>query len=242
VKDLIKLLIQLQDADSRILEKRTFIDAVPLRIREVDEPLKQASAELEKMKQKGGALLRKKQEKERALEEVQDKIRKMKARVSEIKTNKEYQAHLKEIEGSEAEISGIEEEILGVMEELDVAAKLQKEREEKLNDEIGKMNAFKKQLDLEAEKHERELSVLKEDRKNIVERLDPDVYKLYMTLLNTGNGRAVTRSRDEVCLGCNMHIPPQLFAEIRKNEEIIQCPQCRRILYFEEEQEAQPAG
>jgi predicted nucleic acid-binding Zn-ribbon protein len=242
VKDLIKLLIQLQDADSRILEKRTFIDAVPLRIHEVDEPLKQASAELEKMKQKGGALLRKKQEKERALEEAQDKVRKMKARVSEIKTNKEYQAHLKEIEGSEAEISGIEEEILGVMEELDVAAKLQKEKEEKLNDEMGKMNAFKKQLDLEAEKHERELSVLKDDRKNIVERLDPDVYRLYMTLLNTGNGRAVTRSRDEVCLGCNMNIPPQLFAEIRKNEEIIQCPQCRRILYFEEEQEAQPAG
>jgi predicted nucleic acid-binding Zn-ribbon protein len=242
VKDLIKLLIQLQDADSRILEKRAFIGGVPLRIHEVDEPLKQASAELEKMRQKGEALLKKKHEKEKALEEVQDKIRKMKARVSEIKTNKEYQAHLKEIEGSETEISKIEEEILAVMEELDVALKLQKEKEKKVNVEVGKMNAFKKELDLEVEKQERELSVLKDDRDTIVGRLAPDVYALYMTLLNTGNGRAVTRTKNEVCLGCNMNIPPQLFVEIRKNEEIIQCPQCRRILYFEEEPEAQPAS
>jgi predicted nucleic acid-binding Zn-ribbon protein len=242
VKDQIKLLILLQDADAHILDKRAFIEKVPLRIHEVDEPLKQASAELEKMKQKGEALLKKKREKEKALEEIQDKIRKMKARVSEIKTNKEYQAHLREIEGSETEISKIEEEILTVMEELDISLKLQKEKEEKLNGEVGKMNAFKKELDLEVQEHERQLSLLKEERDSIVVRLDPDVYALYMRLLNTGNGRAVTRTKNEVCLGCNMNIPPQLFVEIMKNEDIIQCPQCRRILYFEEEQETQPAS
>jgi predicted nucleic acid-binding Zn-ribbon protein len=242
VKDLIKLLIQLQETDAHILEKRAFVDKVPLRIHEVDEPLKQASAELEKMKQKGEALLKKKREKEKALEEIQDKIRKMKARVSEIKTNKEYQAHLKEIEGSEAEISKVEEEILTVMEELDASLKLQKEKEGKLNIELGKMNAFKKELDLEVQGHEKQLGLLKEERNGVVGRLDPDVYALYMKLLKAGNGRAVTRTKNEVCLGCNMNIPPQLFVEIMKNEDVIQCPQCRRILYFEEEQETQPAS
>ncbi len=242
MKDLIKLLVQLQDADSHIIEKKAFMERVPLRIHEVDEPLKQASAELEKMKLKGEALLKKKREKEKSLEELHEKIAKMKARVSDIKTNKEYQAHLKEIESSEKGISGIEEEILVVMEEIDVSRKAQKEKEEKLNAEIRKMEELKKELDVEVRKHEEELSRLKEERAGIVGRLAPEVYNLYMAILRTGSGLAVTRTKNEVCLGCNMNIPPQLFVEIRKREEIIQCPQCRRILYFEEEREEQPAS
>ncbi len=242
MKDLIKLLIRLQDEDSRILEKRAFIDRVPRRIHDVDEPLNRASAELEKMKAKGESLLKKRRDREKALEEIQDKIKKMKARVSEIKTNKEYQAHLREIEASENEISGIEEEILAVMEELDGYQKQQKEMEGKLHIEVEKMNAFKKELDSEVRKHEKELTLLKDERAGIVRQLDPSVYHLYMALLKSGNGTAVTKTRNEVCLGCNMNIPPQLFVEIRKGEELIQCPQCRRILYYEEEQEPTPAS
>jgi predicted nucleic acid-binding Zn-ribbon protein len=237
VKDLIKLLIRLQEEDSHILEKRAFIDKVPWRIHEVDEPLKKATEDIEKMKAKGEMLLKKRRDREKALEEIQDKVKKMKARVSEIKTNKEYQAHLKEIESSEKEISKVEEEILVIMEELDGQQKQQKQLEGKLSVEVEKMTAFKKELDLDVRKYEKELSLLKDERAGIVKQLDPHVYDLYMALLKSGNGSAVTKTKNEVCLGCNMNIPPQLFVEIRKSEELIQCPQCRRILYYEEEQE-----
>ncbi|MDH4232853.1 MAG: C4-type zinc ribbon domain-containing protein, partial [Nitrospirota bacterium] len=64
----------------------------------------------------------------------------------------------------------------------------------------------------------------------------PDVYSRYKALLlDSGDGVAVTTARDELCSGCDMHIPPQLYVEIRKNEDIIQCPQCRRILYSSED-------
>ncbi len=240
MKDLIKSLVTLQEIDTRIIEKRFFIDKVPLRIYEVDEPLKQAKAELEKMKQKTESLSKKKREKEQFLEGTNEKIRKMKGRVSEIKTNKEYQAHLKEIETSEKEITAIEDEILTVMEELDTALRQQKEKEEKVNREVEKINAFKKELDREVEEYEKELASLKEERAKLVASIVPDVYGRYMMLLKTGGGVAVTPARNELCTGCNMQIPPQLYVEIRKNEEIIQCPQCLRILYYSEDQ-ANPA-
>jgi predicted nucleic acid-binding Zn-ribbon protein len=236
VKDLIKALVTLQEIDTRIIEKRFFIDKVPMRIYEVDEPLKQAKAELEKMKQKTEALSKKKREKEQFLEETSEKIGKMKGRVSEIKTNKEYQAHLREIETSEKGITGIEDEILTVMEELEAALLQHKEKEDKLNREVEKINAFKKELDREVEEYEKELSSLKEERTKLVVSVEPDVYDRYMTLLKTGGGVAVTPARNELCTGCNMQIPPQLYVEIRKNEEIIQCPQCLRILYYSEDQ------
>ena len=240
MKDLIKSLVALQEIDRRIIEKRFFIDKVPLRIYEVDEPLKQAKAELEKMKQKTEALSKKKREKEQSLEGTNEKISKMKGRVSEIKTNKEYQAHLREIETSEKEITAIEDEILTVMEDLDAALRQQKEKEEKVNREVEKINAFKKELDREVEEYEKELASLKEERTKLVASIVPDVYGRYMMLLKTGGGVAVTPARNELCTGCNMQIPPQLYVEIRKNEEIIQCPQCLRILYYSEDQ-ANPA-
>jgi len=218
--------------DSNILKKRKFIKAVPLRIREVDQPLKEAQSELEKLKVKNESLNRKKREKEKALEDINEKIKKMKTRISDIKTNKEYQ---KEIESSEREIEEAEDQILMIMEELDEAKEIERTKEEKVNEEVARIEAFKKELDREVEENEKALSLLKEDRANLAGLIDPEVYSLYMKLLESGNGIAVTGSRNEICLGCNMNIPPQLFVEIRKNEEIIQCPQCRRILYYFEE-------
>ena len=235
MKDLLKLLIDLQRKDSLILEKRRFIDKVPMRIFEVDEPLKQAKLELENMKKKNEIASQKKRAKETALSEAQEKIRKMKARVPDLKTNKEYQAYQKEIDASEREIFTIEDGILQLMEEVDVVSKEQKEKEAGVNAEIEKMNVFKKELDAEVSKHEKELDALKGERVGIVARIDPDIYNTYMTLLrDSGDGVAVTTARNELCSGCDMHIPPQLYVEIRKNEEIIQCPQCRRILYASE--------
>ena len=236
MKDLLKLLVDLQQRDSLILEKRRFIDKVPLRIFEVDEPLKKAKLELENIKKKNEAALRKKREKESELSETQEKIRKMKARISDLKTNKEYQAYQKEIEGCEKGISAIEDVILQLMEEIDAVSKEQKEKEAAVNAEIQKIDAFKAELDAEVAKSGRELAALKQERAGVVARIDPEVYKTYMTiLLDSGDGIAVTTARNELCSGCDMNIPPQLYVEIRKNQEILQCPQCRRILYVSEE-------
>jgi predicted nucleic acid-binding Zn-ribbon protein len=235
VKDLLRLLIDLQRKDSLILEKRRFIDKVPKRIFEVDEPLKKAKLELENMKKKSELVSKKRREKEAALSEAQEKIRKMKARVADLKTNKEYQAYQKEIEASEKEIFAIEDDILQLMEEVDLVSKEKQEKEAAVNSEIENLNAFRRKLDAEAAGHEKELDALKAERVGIVSAIDHGVYNTYMALLRDGDGVAVTTARNELCSGCDMHIPPQLYVEIRKNEDILQCPQCRRILYSSEE-------
>ena len=84
---------------------------------------------------------------------------------------------------------------------------------------------------LEAEK---ELLPLKEARTKIVDAIDDDMYKQYVDLFESYGGIAVAEVKEEICQGCNMNIPPQLFVEIKKNEEIFQCPQCRRILYYKD--------
>ncbi|MBA4372216.1 MAG: hypothetical protein C0402_05085 [Thermodesulfovibrio sp.] len=235
MKEPIQQLIKLQEIDSRILAKRLFIDKVPGRISEQDEPLKLSRQNLEKMQQKSEALQKKKRDREKTLEDIQEKIKKMKARTPDIKTNKEYQAHLKEIESSEKEIGKIEEEVLLIMDDLDRTLKLQKTEEVVVRQELEKLEVVRKELDREVASHEKELSGLKAERLGIVNLIEPDVYTLYMRLLRAGGGIALSPAKNEVCGGCDMNMPPQLFVEVRKNEELLQCPQCQRILFYRED-------
>ncbi len=214
-----------------MIEKKRYIDRVPLRISEVDEPFKKARASFETMKQKAEAAAGKKKDKDKALEDAQEKIRKMRARTSDIKNNKEYQAHLKEIEASEKEIALIEEQTLQIMTDIDALQKELQEFGENVKAEAEKIQGFKNGLEAEVAVLEQELGRMKDERAELVAQVDAETYSMYMKLLRNGRGVAVSRAEGNICLGCDMNIPPQLTLEIIKGSDLVQCPQCSRILY-----------
>ncbi len=234
MQKIIKQLIQLQQIDTRILEKRRLIDKMPLRISEVDSSRETVKAELEKLKQKAELASKKKKEREKALEDVRIRISKMKVRTQDIKTNKEYQAHLKEIESSEKEISSIEDQILHLMGEADASLLEQQDMEKSVQKEIERTGALRKELETEATELQEDIALLKQERQAVAAPLDAGIYNLYLGLLKTCNGLALAKAQDEICLGCDMNIPPRFIVEIIKGTELVQCPQCYRILYLEE--------
>ena len=233
--DQMRCLVELQKLDSQLLELQRLRTGLPLEMERISqeiqsggERLKQAQEQLEAVK-----LLRRKREKD--LEVEVERVKKSQGRLLDVKTNKEYQAHLREIETFEHEIVKIEDQILEIMDEIDVLEKEKAEREKSVRAEEERIHAFKKKLDDEAAGLGHELSQLMEERAKIVSALDADVYTTYLTILKRGNGVAMVRAEHEICLGCNMNIPPQLFVEIMKNADLIQCPQCHRLLYYAED-------
>jgi len=227
-----KGLVEVQGIDSEIARKNAIIEAIPKKVSSVEQALHEARLLYEKTKQRYEAHVKKKKEKEGLLDEVNEKIKKLRGRTSEIKTNKEYQAHLKEIESGEKEQRGVEDEVLSLMEEVDTAQKELKRDDGKVKIEEEKIEAFKKKLEEDVAEIEKDLDALKLQREQLVKGIEGELYHLYVQLLETKRGLAVVETRDEVCQGCYMNIPPQLFVEIKKNEKIIQCPQCNRILYW----------
>lgn len=189
---------------------------------------------LNRMKQQYDALEKKKRDRERTLEDLGEKIIKLKARTGEIKTNKEYQALLKEIETFERERSSIEDGILTVMEEADVLRIRIKKEEENFSIHKEKVEALQRQIEKEKAELQKELSTFQELRAQYTAMIDREVYDQYIMLLNIHRGLAVNEVKEEICQGCNMNIPPQLFVEIKRNEEIYNCPHCRRFLYYKE--------
>ena len=232
VKEQLERLIDLQKIDVQILEKKRMIAEIPSQITKEEFPLEKVQTELETIKQKHSDLEKKKRDKETETDEINEKIKKIKARVTEIKTNKEYQAHLKEIESAEKQRYDIEDEILTLMEDIDIASKEISSTDLRFREKKKEIEDLKKKLEGEVAEAERELLPLQEKRSTIVETIDKDVYKEYVDLMKSLNAVAVTEVRDEICQGCHMNIPPQLFVEVKKNDKLIQCPQCRRILYY----------
>jgi hypothetical protein len=230
-----RLLIELQEVDSAIGMKTELINAIPRKISSVEHYLKDAAARFEKQKQKAEAAEKKKKEKERSLDDVNEKIRKLRARTTEIKNNKEYQAHLKEIDAADKERRMVEDEILVLMESADAAYKEVKAEEVKVRTENAKVEEYRKKLNEEVAVAEKELEELRRRRSVQVATIDKENYTLYSKVLASARGLAVVAARDERCQGCHMNIPPQLFVELKKYERVIQCPQCSRILYWKEE-------
>lgn len=228
----LRLLIELQKLDSTILSSRLKIDAIPAAIASYESLLKKTEAVYESAKQTHASLEKKKKDKEQEIEDIKEKIKKLTQRTSEIKTNKEYQAHLKEIEKIDKSLKSAEDELLSIIDSIEGSSKVMEIEKNRIAEEKIKTDAIKKDLQNEIYRCMQDIERLKSTRKSIVDKIDSDIYKEYMTVLKTGYGVAVVEAKDETCQGCNMNIPPQLFVEIKTSDEIIECPQCKRILYY----------
>jgi len=236
VNEQLSALIELQHLDRKIIAYNNTIKTIPDKISAMDPPIKKAEAELNEAKARYDALEKKKRDRELAVDEQKEKVEKAKARTADIKDNKAYHAHLKEIETLERMTFEAEDEILALMEKLEpLGAELEKAGEA-LDVQKRKAEALKKELDAEVVEAKKELEAMKAGRGRYTEPLEKKNFDLYMDLLTNHGGIAVARVEGEICEGCSMSIMPQLCAEVRKGVGIIQCPQCKRILYYKEEE------
>ena len=74
-------------------------------------------------------------------------------------------------------------------------------------------------------------------RTELVEGVDGELRRRYEMIFSRRGGVAVVAVRGGTCQGCHMHVPPQLFNQIQRNEQLILCPNCQRMLYWQPEGE-----
>ncbi len=230
----LNLLIQLQEIDGRIRARQEEKKRIPLQIADLDARGLATRAELDKAREAIEEAQKAKRDRDRDLEDGGVKVEKLKARTSEIKNNKEYQAMLKEIETAEKENKTIEEEILKLMERIDAAAAEIKNAEGRVAEAGREIEEDRKKLDEALAGLDSQLSGELATRKDFAARLDKRLLAQYERLYDSKNGRVIVEARNEACSGCFMSIPPQVFVNVKKNESLIDCPHCHRILYYKE--------
>ena len=163
---------------------------------------------------------------------LREELSKHKTQLMEVKTNKEYQAMLHEIEGGERGIEAKEDQILeGMMaieEREKVVQRLQTEYEKEENEILSKQ----RKLEGFAAQAESEILVLQKERGQLEGEMPEELTQQYQKIASVRNGVALAEARDQSCQGCHVKLRPQLFTEIRTSQRIITCENCNRFLYY----------
>ena len=234
MEEQLSLLIQLQEIDAKLRSLTERQNHLPEMLAALEQRRAAGKADLEQVKENLQTAQKNKRDRDKDLEAGAQKVEKLRARTSEIKTNKEYQAMLKEIETAEQENKKIEDDILALMEKIDAAGALITAAETRLREEEASISAEQKQHEADFAKVEEELKEVDRARQTLVGQVQPAMLTHYQNLLATKAGVAMAEARGESCSGCYMSIPPQVFVNVKKNESIITCPNCHRILYYKE--------
>ena len=230
--DQLRILVQLQDKDFRIAEIVEKQKNLPSIIASVRGKLDKAQQELSEASDRFDSATKERKALESSLKDAETKVTKLKEKIPEIKTNKEYHALLKEIDSAVHEKSDIEEKILILFEKLDELKAKRSEKENVFKEEEKVFNREKEIIEKDSNQLSEVLKELESQKAAIVSQVDTKLLSEYNRLLTDKKGLAVVTVKNEHCVGCNMRIPPQVFAEIKKNEKISYCLNCKRILYW----------
>jgi hypothetical protein len=230
LKEQLLLLLRLQEIDSRVLEIRASMQALPKKLEPAKQDLAKLAAMLETERERLAETERWRREQESFIQLEDEDIKKAKAKLQAAKSSKDYAAASREVENKRKSKSDREEELLKVMEALE------KGRAEMQAHETD-VDALRKHVEEEEARIaetvaglETEAVASAEGRGDITAQIKPRTLKRYEHTLKKRKP-AVVHVEDGVCSGCHMALPPQLNNVLARFDSIETCPRCNRIIY-----------
>lgn len=225
-------LIELQRLDSaaRLAERRIAGEAECQRAfdAQLEAAREQVAAAKERLAENQNA--RRTIEKDVAVQ--QGRLSKFRDQLMAVKTNIEYQAVQKEIEYAQTEVKKLEDQVLERMVEADDLSSAVKRTEAALAADQKTVDADRKALVADVAEQKTALERLTSERVAVVSSLDPKVLTLFDLVSRRRNGVAVAEAKDGICTICHVRLRPQVFNTVLRNDEILQCDHCNRILFF----------
>ena len=239
--EVLDVLLKLQEVDLELGRIKAEQDAIPAKLEELDIKTNEYREEVARLEEELKVQKLNIREAESKTQDLDEKEKKYKGQLNTVKTNREYSALLTEIEAVKREKQEIDDEVLKSMEKSEsIEAKIDESKKtldaylEETKDSRDELTAKKKEFD-------EEIAVEQQKRDNLVVRIDKTILSFYEKIASSRPGTAVVPVAFESCRGCHGMIPLQMINEVRKGDQIITCPNCGRILFYEEEETAQKA-
>ena len=233
MKEKLAMLVQLQEIDLKRQKEKEELERFPEKMELVEKPVREARANVLASQESLECLEKERREKELALKVVEDKIVKLKGRLLELKTNKEYHAHLQEIAAANREKSETEDRLLMAMEESDLLKKELAANKNTLAEQEAQFSEVESELKAHLNQVSKTVSQMEKDWLVLSQKIPKDLLASYKRLFLNRKGLAVVSLNGYTCTGCHFSLPPQLIAEVKKGEKIHACNYCHRILYFQ---------
>ena len=232
----ISSLVKLQNIEIEISRLEAKLNTVDHRIEILDNKLQDYQQTIEDQQ----SLINELNQKYRAYEsDVQmhlDRIKKSEAKLSTVKTNKEYQSSLKEIDDLKNMSSEKEDEMIEFLDRIEEAENMLKIKQTEFSELERQIKTEKESIQKEAGEGRLRLDNLGAERERISGGIDAEMLATFEQIkANQTNKIAIVAVKDAVCQGCHMNIPPQMYNELQRGDSLKRCPICERIIYWEDQ-------
>lgn len=231
MQEQMELLKELQEIDQELSKVRQSGKELETERSALNADVERVQGMVDSLAADGEALRSQRRELTQALVLEQENVKKAEGRLPTIKTQKEYVAVLKEIDTAKKMNKDIEDQIRAKDGEIEVLKKEQEEKEGELASLREKVDSRQGEIAAVLAEYAQTESEKGSQRDALLKDLPVQLRKRYQLLFDRRGGMAVVEARNGACLGCNMHLPPQLFNSLFQTQEIQSCPHCNRLLF-----------
>jgi predicted nucleic acid-binding Zn-ribbon protein len=228
----ISLAIRLQNLDDRAAELTKEIATLPKHIAEIEKKLESHQRRLDQDRAGLAANQKDRKRLEGEIHTSEQKISKLKTQMMEAKTNDQYRAFQHEIDFCQQEIRRHEDRILELMTESEPLDKAVKAAESALATEKKHVEEEKAKARERTAIDQKEISGLLLERKQILGQMTPKIASEYERIRKGRAGVAIAEVLQERCSKCNMHLRPQFLQELKRQDSVMICESCKRMLYW----------
>lgn len=227
----IEVLIKLQEAETEIVRIKTILDKFEKEKSKLGVKLKQFGSALEENKENLLKSSEACQDLEKEIRMIEERIVKSNEKLRMVKTNKEYQLFLREVDDNKKRKDALETELIERLVEKEKLESIVQDSQKEYMLLEAQVKSEKEEIEKKSVEDKEMLEHYLEQQVKIGETLDPSLMVRFNKISKMNQGLAVVNVKNEVCMGCFMNIPPQLYIEVQRGKSLISCPQCSRILY-----------
>lgn len=232
-REQLEILAKLQSMETETNIINTKLNIVPGRIYSLEQEIQAFDQRLSDESTRLDVLQKAYRKYELDVNENLSKMKKSEVKLRGVKTNKEYQSTLKEIEDIKAINSGIEDKMIDCLDEMEEVEKYLSTKKDEFRVLKDQIEVEKDAIHQESEAGRARIKEIQTVWDAVSKQVDPELMKTYLRVQDQ-RGVAIVAVKKAVCQGCNLNIPPQMFNELQRGDSLRFCPHCQRIIYWKE--------
>ena len=162
-----------------------------------------------------------------------DKISRGKDKLMQVGNAKEYHAMMREMDSLEKTSRTREEEKITLADELDRQNTAMADLMERYEAMQVSLKAKEESLDVRLAEADKSRKILDQQRSEAGRDIPAPVLARYEFIRQRLSHPVIVPVCEGICSGCNISIPPQGYIELQRGTQILSCPNCQRLIYWD---------
>lgn len=231
LREQMKALEHLQELDLKIDALQKKKAAVPGALKALETNLQKTRTTVEAKRNAIGELEKVQRQTKAAIDLNNDRLTRANAKLENVGNSQEFQAANKEIDQLKKLNGSLEEQLKKTDQEIEAASKELTTLEADLTQVQENKSQEEGVLSGQSNQFDADIAALTQQRAPHVTQVDKRVLGQYDRVRVARGGLGIVPAIAGRCKGCNMMVPPQLYNEVQRGNQVHQCPSCHRILF-----------